>query len=72
MRMDVGKLQWMDTHDTVRKNTPFFLFVYSHVHTLFGPFLPSIPCPLSLPLPTLSLPGRVCSALISNFVEEKA
>jgi hypothetical protein len=22
----------------------FFLFIYSHVHTLFGPFLP--PCPL--------------------------
>jgi hypothetical protein len=41
------------------------LFIYSHVHTLFGSFLP--PAPLSTP----SLPGGTCSALISNFVEEK-
>jgi hypothetical protein len=38
------------------------LFIYSHVHTFFGSFLP--PVPLRHPL----LP---CSALISNFVEEK-
>jgi hypothetical protein len=30
-----------------------FLFICSHVHTLFGPFLPSAPHPLSLPsIPT--------------------
>jgi hypothetical protein len=46
----------------------FFLFIYSHVHTLFGPFLP--PAPSLCPHPA-SLPGRTCSALISNFVEEK-
>jgi hypothetical protein len=27
-----------------------FLFIYSHVHTLFGPFLPSAPHSLPLPL----------------------
>jgi hypothetical protein len=42
------------------------------VHTLFGPFLPSAP---PTPAPSLSpqppsLPGRNCSALFSNFVEE--
>jgi hypothetical protein len=39
----------------------FFKFIYSHVHTLFGPSLPPPP----------SLSGRTCSALFSNFVEEK-
>jgi hypothetical protein len=36
---------------------------------LFGSFLPSAPLsyPLSIPC---SLPGRTCSALISNFVED--
>jgi hypothetical protein len=47
-----------------------FLFIYSHVHKLFGPFLPPAPHPLPLPVTPL-LPGRTCSALISNFVEEK-
>jgi hypothetical protein len=36
------------------------LFIYSHVRTLFGLFLPPP-----------SLLGRTCSALISNFAEEK-
>jgi hypothetical protein len=27
-----------------------FLFIYSHVHTLFGPFLLPAPCPLPLSL----------------------
>jgi hypothetical protein len=52
-------------------STLFLKFIYSHVHTLFGPFLP----PTHPPQPSLpnlpSLPGRTCSALISNFVEEK-
>jgi hypothetical protein len=26
----------------------FYFFIYSHVHTLFGPFLPPSPCPLPL------------------------
>jgi hypothetical protein len=30
----------------------FFLFIYSHVHTLFGPVLPTIPAPLPLPATT--------------------
>jgi hypothetical protein len=47
----------------------FLLFIYSHVHTLFGSLLPQ---PLVLPLSHLSLPDRTCSALIYNFVEEKA
>jgi hypothetical protein len=49
----------------------FFLFskfVYSYVHTLFGPFLPTALLPLPAPP---SLPCRTCSALFSNFVEEK-
>jgi hypothetical protein len=46
------------------------LFIYSHVCTLFGSFLPPAPLPtFSLPLP--SLPARNFSALISNFVEQK-
>jgi hypothetical protein len=40
-------------------------FIYSHVHTWFGSFLPCPPSPFSPPLPPL-LPGRTCSALISN------
>jgi hypothetical protein len=44
-----------------------YLFIlYSHVCILFGSSLPH-----SFP-PTPSLPDRICSALISNFVEEKA
>jgi hypothetical protein len=27
-----------------------FFFIYSYVHTMFGPFLPPSPCPLPLPL----------------------
>jgi hypothetical protein len=30
-------------------STKQFLFIYSHVHTLFGPFLPPAPYPLPLP-----------------------
>jgi hypothetical protein len=46
-----------------------FLFIYSHVHTVFGSFLSPAPHPLLLS--PASLPGKTCSALISNFVEEK-
>jgi hypothetical protein len=45
-----------------------FLFIYSHVHTFFGPFLP-LPPTSSLSLYPASLPG--CSVLFSNFVDEK-
>jgi hypothetical protein len=45
----------------------FFKFIYSHVHTLFGSFLLPAPLPHAFP----SVPGRYCSALITNFVEEK-
>jgi hypothetical protein len=48
-----------------------YLFIYSCVHTLFGPFLPPAPYSLFLPLHPSLLPGRTCSALISNFVEER-
>jgi hypothetical protein len=47
----------------------YLLFIYSHVHTLFGLFLPrplSPPSPLTPPL----LTGRTCSALFSSSVEE--
>jgi hypothetical protein len=46
------------------------LFICSHVHTLFGSFLHPAPLPHPSPLPT-SVPGRYCSALITDFVEEK-
>jgi hypothetical protein len=39
-----------------------YLFIYSYVHTLFGPSLPLPPPP--------SLIGTTCSALFSNFVED--
>jgi hypothetical protein len=48
----------------------FLLFIYSYVHTLFDPSLPSASHPSLSPQPT-SLPGRTYSALFSNFVEEK-
>jgi hypothetical protein len=44
-----------------------FLFIYSHLHKLFGPFLSSTPPPPPLSLP----PPSQAEALISNFVEEK-
>jgi hypothetical protein len=46
------------------------LFIYSHVYTLFGSFLPPATHSHSFLL-SPSLPGRSCSALITNFVEEK-
>jgi hypothetical protein len=51
-----------------------FLFIYSYVHTLFGPFHPTAPYTLPSLLPLLPppcLPGGTCSALFSNFVEKK-
>jgi hypothetical protein len=48
----------------------FLLFIYSNVYSLLGPFLPHGPVPFLYPL-SLSLPGRTCSALFSNFFEEK-
>jgi hypothetical protein len=45
------------------------LFTYSHVHTLFGSFLPPALAPTLL-LPRLSLPGRTYSVLFSSSVEE--
>jgi hypothetical protein len=39
------------------------LFIYSHVHTLFGSFLHPAPLPRSVP-------GRSHSVLITDFVEE--
>jgi hypothetical protein len=51
----------------------YFLFIYSHVHTLFGSFLHHALLP---PSPTLSLlspsvSGRSLSALILNSVFSK-
>jgi hypothetical protein len=53
----------------------FFQFLfYSHVHTIFGSFLPSSPHHLPYPRlthPYPSLPGRNYFTLISNFVEKR-
>jgi hypothetical protein len=48
----------------------FVLFIYSHVHTWFGSFLHPAPLPLLPPL-SFSVSGRSCSALMTDFVEEK-
>jgi hypothetical protein len=50
--------------------TFLFLFVYSYVHTLFGPFLPQSLAPSLFPT-SFSLSSRIYSALFSNFVEER-
>jgi hypothetical protein len=47
----------------------YLLFIYSHVHTLFGSFLPPALPPPSLPPPP-SIPGRTCSALFYSSVED--
>jgi hypothetical protein len=52
------------------KAIDFLKFIYSHVHTLFASFLPPASSPIHSPLP-YSLLGRTCSALISDFAEEK-
>jgi hypothetical protein len=49
----------------------FLLFIYSYVYTLFESFLPSALLPPPSYPPLSLLPGRTCSALISNFIEEK-
>jgi hypothetical protein len=47
-----------------------YLFIYSHVHTFLGPFLPLAPHPLSLFLiPLASRQKLFCPVL--QFVEEK-
>jgi hypothetical protein len=82
MKCDKSKLRWAlwqsswHSSKTEYERTQnisliiFLLFIYSHVLTLFGSFL--LPAPLCHPLPfSPSLPGRTCSALISNFGEEK-
>jgi hypothetical protein len=49
-----------------------FLFIYSYVHTQTMVWVISPPAHTpSLSPPHPLLPGRTCSALISNFVEEK-
>jgi hypothetical protein len=47
-----------------------YLYIYSYVYTLFGPSLP-LASHSTAPPPIPLLPGRTCSALFSNFVEEK-
>jgi hypothetical protein len=47
-----------------------FLFIYLHVHTLFGSFLHHALFPYPYPLPS-SVSGRSLSALITDFVEER-
>jgi hypothetical protein len=46
----------------------FYSFIHMCIHCL-GHFSPLPPTSLSPSLPLL--PGKTCSALISNFVEEK-
>jgi hypothetical protein len=51
----------------------FHLFIFAYIFETISP--PHTPCPFSsphsFPLPHPTLPGRTCSALSSNFVEEK-
>jgi hypothetical protein len=46
----------------------FFIHLFICAYIVWA-ISPPIPCPLHL-APTLSLPGRICSDLFSNFVEE--
>jgi hypothetical protein len=55
---------------TFEKIVIYCLLIYSYVYTLFGPSPPLPHIPSLSPQPP-SLPGRTCSALFSNFVEEK-
>jgi hypothetical protein len=48
-------------------NFIFLIIYYSFIHICPAPLPDLLPFP---PIP-LSLSGRTCSALISNFVEEK-
>jgi hypothetical protein len=51
------------------KNTLFIYLFYSFIHMYIH--FSTLPLPPASPLTLPSLPGRTCSALISNFVEEK-
>jgi hypothetical protein len=57
---------------TLDEMVNFFLYSFIHmcIHCL-GHFSPILLTPSLSPHPTPSFPGRTCSALISNFVEEK-
>jgi hypothetical protein len=59
------------TYEKPITNIILFLFIYSYVHVLFRTYCPYVPHTLLLTLLPLLLPGRTCSALLSNFVEEK-
>jgi hypothetical protein len=66
---------WMCLGKMLTKHLPFVIvhiffpfFSFPFLFTLFGPFLPPAPCPCFQPP---SLPGSICSAFFSNFVEEK-
>jgi hypothetical protein len=48
----------------------FFIHLFTCAHIVWAISPPYHPLP-PYPPPTPSLPGRTCSALISNFVEEK-
>jgi hypothetical protein len=50
-----------------------FFIVYSLLICIYIVWAISLAplCHLLLPLPTPLLPGRTCSTLLSNFVEEK-
>jgi hypothetical protein len=43
-----------------------WFYIYLHIYALFVPSCPHTPSP-----PNHPLPGRTCSTLFSNFVEEK-
>jgi hypothetical protein len=58
---------------------PLFLFIYSHVHILFGPFLPPSPHPHLFPHPFASMQNLFCPSLqfcwredITNNKKDKA
>jgi hypothetical protein len=47
-----------------------FYFVYLFI-SAYAVWAISLPYPPPLPSPPTSLPSKICSVLISNFVEEK-
>jgi hypothetical protein len=75
-----SNVQFLDLGST-NKGVSFFFFSFYligtylfFIHLFICAYIVwaiSSPCPLPLPPYTPSLPGRTCSALFSNFVEEK-
>jgi hypothetical protein len=69
----IPDLRWFSWNSLQINPLLFFLFIYSFIHMCIhclGHFSPLPPSPVLCPL-SPSVPGRNCSAFITNFVEKK-